>query len=205
MTTEEINAHNHDAFHTLQSFNRLNPLTEVPRHNGTRTIDHLYANFELNNRTIIDIPDLRLLSDHNPIYALAKSNGPAAATSIPNKHFDYLTATKLLELANNREDINLPQLFDEASHYTRRSGHKTTKRLKINARAIAGPVKVLTELISQPNFIDKLDARFKEFTDKIIKDRFSPAARAAFQALKKLTAYNTFEKRDGSIMTEAIH
>ena len=41
-------------------------------------------------------------------------------------------------------------------------------------------------------------------TDSIINDRFTANAKSAFSNLKRLTSYNTFGKRDGSIVCEAI-
>ena len=41
--------------------------------------------------------------------------------------------------------------------------------------------------------------------DQISHHRFSKKSAQAFKDLKKSTKYNTFEKRDGGILTKAFH
>ena len=46
--------------------------------------------------------------------------------------------------------------------------------------------------------------RFKVLTDKIIEEKFVGNTKWVFSKLKRVTKYDTFEKRDGSIVSKAL-
>lgn len=59
--------------------------------------------------------------------------------------------------------------------------------------------------MKDPEFSKKYLNKLNKKTDAIIKDRFSKNSALAFQQIKNITKYNTFQKRDGGIVEKIKH
>lgn len=57
--------------------------------------------------------------------------------------------------------------------------------------------------IVKTGFRDEYFRKYRGLLVEVADGRFSEQSRAAFTLLKKLTKYNTFERRDGGIMNAA--
>ena len=63
----------------------------------------------------------------------------------------------------------------------------------------------IIEMIETPNFLNTLKRDINHITTSIEQERFTANAKSAFNNLKKLTSYNKFNKKDGSIISEALN
>ena len=63
----------------------------------------------------------------------------------------------------------------------------------------------MLERVTAVGFKDDYYQHFRYELMKIADNRFSPNSKEAFDLAKRLTKYNTFEKRDGGIVSAAYH
>lgn len=61
------------------------------------------------------------------------------------------------------------------------------------------------ELVESEDFGKKLMVKLDKDIRKVIDGRFSNESRKAFNVIKKITRYNSFDKRDGGFMERIRH
>jgi len=136
----------------------------------------------------------RRLSDHAPIILCLDCKDGTSTSLIPNKHFDYLTSSFLIEELGKAEispeSIQTKHLA--ARKKARETGYKPMKKIRSIPFAIKPPSDKLLQVCNDPNFLGTLKRKSDEYIHLIRANRFTKDSKMAFNALKRLTKYDKY-------------
>ena len=198
----------HPSFFKLLQLPKFNPPTDISRNGGRRVIDFIFTSIPILRQVdpTEHCHNLPNVSDHIPLLLSMQAQDPAQPTIVPNKHFDFIACQKLVERYENCGDYpDIEDLMKQTKTTTIQQNVKPLVKIKTKAHPTSDPNQRLLDIINKPNFMDIINKNLEKFAKSIICNRFTPAARVAFKNMRKLTKYSNYEKRDGSIMTEAKH